>query len=77
MSRRGVESLATLCRSGRIARLQILERTLPDSGSGLAQWWQEHGTDDGSWTARVYRELIGRAGPAAKATPPPSLSPWT
>lgn len=58
--------LGTLCRSGRIARLQILERTLPDSGSVLAQWWQEHGTDDGSWTARVYRELIGRAGPAAE-----------
>lgn len=58
--------LATLCRSGRIARLQILERTLPDSGSGLAQWWQRHGTDDDSWSARVYRELIERAGPAGE-----------
>ncbi|RAG74290.1 PrgI family protein, partial [Burkholderia multivorans] len=30
--------LATVCRSGRIATLQILERTLPDSGTGLAEW---------------------------------------
>jgi hypothetical protein len=58
--------LATTCRSGRIARLQILERTLPDSGSGLADWWRLHGKDDGSWTAKVYQELIRRAGPASE-----------
>jgi hypothetical protein len=58
--------LATMCRSGRIARLQMLERTLPDSGAGLAQWWTEHGTDDGSWAARTYGELIDRAGPAGE-----------
>lgn len=27
--------LATVCRSGRVATLQVLERTLPDSGTGL------------------------------------------
>jgi hypothetical protein len=58
--------LATCCRSGRIARLQVLERTLPDSGSGLADWWRVHGRDDGSWTAKVYQELIDRAGPASE-----------
>ncbi|MDR1427598.1 MAG: PrgI family protein [Bifidobacteriaceae bacterium] len=58
--------LATTCRSGRIARLQVLERTLPDSGSGLADWWRLHGRDDGSWTAKVYQELIRRAGPASE-----------
>ena len=58
--------LATMCRSGRIARLQVLERTLPESGAGLAQWWAEHGTDDGSWAARTYGELIDRAGPAGE-----------
>ncbi|MDR3359378.1 MAG: PrgI family protein [Bifidobacteriaceae bacterium] len=58
--------LATCCRSGRIARLQVLERALPDSGTGLADWWRTHGRDDGSWTARVYRELIERAGPASE-----------
>lgn len=58
--------LATCCRSGRVARLQVLERTLPDSGTGLAQWWAEHGTHDDSWTSRTYAELIDRAGPAGE-----------
>lgn len=58
--------LATTCRSGRIARLQVCERTLPDGGSGLVEWWRSHGTDDGSWTSNVYRELIDRAGPAGE-----------
>lgn len=58
--------LSTVCRSGRIARLQVLERTVPDSGTGLEQWWAAHGTDDGSWVARTYQELIERAGPTAE-----------
>lgn len=58
--------LATACRSGRIARLQICERTLPDGGSGLVEWWRRHGRDDKSWTSTVYRELIDRAGPAGE-----------
>ncbi|MFV0257478.1 MAG: SCO6880 family protein [Acidimicrobiales bacterium] len=58
--------LSTACRSSRLARLQVLERTLPDSGTGLSRWWAEHGTDDDSWVARTYRELIDRAGPAAE-----------
>lgn len=58
--------LAAACRSGRIARIQVMERTLPDSGSGLAEWWRQHGTDDGSWAATTYRELIERAGPAGE-----------
>lgn len=58
--------LATGCRSGRIARLQVLERTIPDSGSGLTSWWAEQGIDDGSWVATTYQELIARAGPAGE-----------
>ncbi|WP_110208625.1 PrgI family protein [Nocardioides daejeonensis] len=58
--------LATACRSGRIASLQVMERTLPDSGKGLAEWWQQHGTSDGSFTATTYGELIDRAGPAGE-----------
>jgi hypothetical protein len=58
--------LATACRSGRIARLQVCERTLPDSGTGLAEWWAKHGTDDESWPATTYRELIERAGPTGE-----------
>lgn len=58
--------LSAACRSTRIARLQVLERALPDSGHGLIQWWAERGHDDGSWVARVYRELIERAGPTGE-----------
>lgn len=58
--------LATACRSGRIASLQVMERTLPDSGKGLAEWWLRHGSHDDSWTSTTYGELIGRAGPAGE-----------
>jgi hypothetical protein len=58
--------LATACRSGRIASLQVMERTLPDSGKGLAQWWDSHGTHDSTWTSTTYAELIERAGPAGE-----------
>lgn len=58
--------LATVCRSGRIATLQVLERTLPDSGTGLAEWWASHGSPDRSWAATTYAELIERAGPAGE-----------
>lgn len=59
--------LATACRSGRIATLQILERTLPDSGTGLAEWWTTHGQpEDTSWAATTYAELIDRSGPAGE-----------
>ncbi|MGO1184392.1 MAG: SCO6880 family protein [Microbacterium sp.] len=58
--------LATTCRSNHIARLQVLERTLPDSGTGLSEWWSQHGHNDGSWVAGIYQELIDRAGPAGE-----------
>jgi len=58
--------LAAACRSGRISRLQVSERTLLDSGTGLDEWWDCHGVDDGSWAAATYRELIARAGPAGE-----------
>lgn len=58
--------LATVCRSGRISMLQVLERTLPDSGSGLAEWWATHGTQNSSWASVTYAELIDRAGPAGE-----------
>lgn len=58
--------LAGACRSGRISRLQVSERTLLDSGTGLDEWWDRHGVDDGRWAAATYRELIARAGPAGE-----------
>lgn len=58
--------LASAGRSGRIAHVQVSERTLPDSGTGLTEWWGLHGSDDGSWAALTYRDLIDRAGPVGE-----------
>ncbi|WP_202961788.1 SCO6880 family protein [Bifidobacterium psychraerophilum] len=56
--------LAAACRSARIVTLQILERTLPGSGTGLAEWWDQHGTHEDFWASTTYEELIERASPA-------------
>lgn len=58
--------LASTCRSGRIAGLQVLERTLPDSGRSLTDWWSSHGTHDNTWASTTYADLIDRAGPAGE-----------
>lgn len=58
--------LATACRSGRLATVQITERMLPDSGKSLTEWWETHGTHDNTWAARTYAELIDRAGPTSE-----------
>lgn len=48
----------------RIAALQWLERTVPDSGHDLEQWWRDHGDPDAAY-AGAYTNLIENAGPAA------------
>src|SRR5699024_11296080 len=62
----GVQTCALPICSGRISMLQVLERTLPDSGTGLAEWWASHGNADASWASTTYAELIDRAGPAGE-----------
>ena len=44
----------------------MCERTLPDSGTDLTEWWTQRGINDNSWAANTYRELIERAGPAGE-----------
>lgn len=48
----------------RIAGIQWLERTIPDSGHDLTQWWNDHGRADAPY-AGAYQDLISEAGPAA------------
>lgn len=57
--------LAMLCQSGRISRVQVLERSVPESAAALVRWWEEEGMDDGSWASTTYADLITTAGPAA------------
>jgi hypothetical protein len=57
---------AACCQSGRIARIQVLERTLPDSGQAQRRWWEQAGNPRSGWAAEQYAELIAAAGPAAE-----------
>lgn len=58
--------LASTCASGRIARIQVLQRTLPDSGHGVRAHFTAHGLQDGTWAARQYAELLATAAPATE-----------
>ncbi|PGH49679.1 SCO6880 family protein [Streptomyces sp. Ru87] len=58
-------TLAALARTGHIARVQVLERTVPDSGDALHRYWHEHGHTDTQLAGPVYSDLLAAAGPAA------------
>jgi hypothetical protein len=57
---------AACCQSGRIARVQVLERAMPDTGHALRSWWEHAGRRDGGWAARQYEQLLAAAGPASE-----------
>ncbi|NEA37716.1 SCO6880 family protein [Streptomyces sp. SID11385] len=57
--------LAALARTGHVARIQVVERTVPDSGDALRRYWEEHGHPDAPLAGGLYEELIQSAGPAA------------
>jgi hypothetical protein len=59
-------TLAGLCQSGRIARVQVLERTVVDSGDALTAYAEQHLTRSGTWPERVYRDLVSTAAPASE-----------
>ncbi|MEU3692342.1 SCO6880 family protein [Streptomyces narbonensis] len=58
-------TLAALARTGHIARVQVLERTIPDSGDALNRYWHEHGNAQAPLAGQVYGDLLAAAGPAA------------
>ncbi|MEU6015071.1 SCO6880 family protein [Streptomyces sp. NPDC047515] len=58
-------TLAALSRSGHIARVQVLERTVPDSGDALNRYWHEHGNAQAPLAGPIYSDLLAAAGPAA------------
>ena len=53
-------TLASLAQSGTCAAVQVLEATVPDPGTGVAGWYQAHGTHDGSWADDEYRALLAQ-----------------
>jgi hypothetical protein len=57
--------VAGLCRGGRrIARAQILERTLPDAADGLVVWARSRCLDPATPAGSIYQDLLDRAAPA-------------
>jgi hypothetical protein len=59
-------ALAGLCQGGRIAAVQVLERTVPDTGNALTAYADRHLAPGDGFATRVYRELVATAGPASE-----------
>jgi len=55
--------LAGLCQQPGTHRVQVLQRTLPDSGMAVESWWSTWPTraDADSWVVRAYDELLTEA----------------
>ncbi|MFI5804395.1 SCO6880 family protein [Streptomyces sp. NPDC051561] len=58
-------ALASIARSGHIATVQVLERTVPDSGDALTRHWTQQGHPEAPVAGQVYTDLVTSAGPAA------------
>ncbi|MGW5650568.1 SCO6880 family protein [Streptomyces humi] len=58
-------ALAGIARTGHIATVQVLERTVPDSGDTLTRHWTHHGQPHAPVARQIYSELVASAGPAA------------
>ncbi|MFE8009034.1 SCO6880 family protein [Streptomyces sp. NPDC057418] len=57
--------LAGIARIGHIATVQVLERTVPDSGDTLTRHWTQNGRPETPVAGQIYSELVSSAGPAA------------
>ncbi|MCZ4102922.1 SCO6880 family protein [Streptomyces sp. H39-C1] len=58
-------ALAGIARTGHIATVQVLERTVPDSGDTLTRHWAHNGHPQTPVAGQIYSELVASAGPAA------------
>ncbi|MEU1329506.1 SCO6880 family protein [Streptomyces sp. NPDC005865] len=58
-------ALAGIARTGHVASVQVLERTVPDSGDSLTRHWAQQGRPETPVAGQVYSELVASAGPAA------------
>ncbi|WP_433017962.1 SCO6880 family protein [Kribbella sp. CA-294648] len=56
--------IAGLCHGNRIARAQILERTLPDPGDEVGEWARKRNVDPTTPAGAIYTELLEQAAPA-------------
>ena len=56
-------ALAGIARTGHIATVQVLERTVPDCGDTLARHWTEHGQPQTPVAGQIYSELVAARRP--------------
>ena len=52
--------IASLAQTGTGALIQVLESTVPDPGTKVAQWYEEHGTGGRDWPNEEYQELLAQ-----------------
>lgn len=57
--------IAGLCHGNRIARAQILERTLPDPADELGQWAKKRKLNPATPAGAIYNDLLAQAAPTA------------
>lgn len=50
--------IASLAQTGTCSVLQVLESTIPDPGTKVAQWYEEQGTNLDDWPNAQYRDLL-------------------
>jgi hypothetical protein len=58
-------ALAGIARTGHTATVQVLERTVPDSGDSLSRHWNHQGRPQAPVAGQIYADLVDSAGPAA------------
>lgn len=57
--------LAVLAATEQVAAVQLLEASVPDTGSEVADYWREHGRHGDGWVPSCYSDLVAQAAPAA------------
>ena len=58
-------AIASLAQSSTCAGLQVLEATIPDSGRGIADYYEEHGARRGGWAEQQYEALLASSATGA------------
>ncbi|MGC1239905.1 MAG: SCO6880 family protein [Acidimicrobiales bacterium] len=53
--------LASLAQTGTCAAVQVLESTIPDPGTKVAQWYEEHATRVDDWANGEYQRLLAQS----------------
>ncbi|MFF4767427.1 SCO6880 family protein [Streptomyces sp. NPDC001255] len=57
-------ALASMARTGHLAAVQVLERTVPGAGDSLTRHWAKNGRPETPVAGQVYADLVKAAGPA-------------